>query len=406
MTDSASPMTLNGLRVVSVRLFVFWRGAWEAEVEIDPDDVTTAPTSGPATLAVAGQTLTGSVDARASGTFVNKAFARVVGGAGAWDQTVPQQDFAQASGVLSTTVYQQTASLIGETVADLSPATWGSHVIRSRGPASRVFGALDWWVDLSGVTNVGARSAATPDASFQLIDFHPIEQRIEFTCEGAILLPGTTVTDARLNGATLTTRDVEQVFDRDGSRGMAWCASAAASPLTSVLQNLIVEIAGRTFLRIYRYRLVLYQGSSLALQAVSPAAGVPDLVPLPPTSGLAGAENTLAPSQEVWLAFDHSTEPPRPFIVAYDLTGLPLTTTVDAQTAVHIAPSGTATVDLAGGANALVPAPWATGLAAALAALATALTTGTLGSMSAGGSALTTALGMLPPDATVRVKAT
>ena len=404
---TATPAMLNGQRVASARLFLFWKGAWIVEAALDPDVTSLAPSSGPASLSLAGQTLVGTVDPRGSGSFVDKASARIVAGAGAWDTIVPQQEFAGVGDgpVLSTQVYQATAAIIRETVVDLVPAQWPSHVERSNGPASRIFGALDWWVDFAGITNVGPRPPAVADPSLQILDFDPLEQRVAFTSEAGLLMPGTSLTDPRLNGQTLVVRDVEQVFDRDGSRGTAWCSAAPASRLANALANLVVELGGRTFVRAYRYRLVLYQGAGLALQAVSEEPGLPNIIGLPPSSGLAGCVNKLAPSQELWIAFDQTTQPPTPFILAYSLTGLPLETTVDASVAVHVGPSAVS-VDLAGGLVALATAPWAQALVAALAALAGSLTTGTLASMSTGGAALTTALGALPPAATTKTKAT
>jgi hypothetical protein len=66
--------------------------------------------------------------------------------------------------------------------------------------------------------------------------------------------------------------------------------------------------------------------------------------------------------------------------------GLPLQTTVDATAAVNVGPSAAA-VALAGGAAALTPAPWASGLASALATCAGAL-----------GSATTIAQAAAPHD--------
>lgn len=346
--------TLNGLRAIAVRLFLMWRGAWIADVEIDPDNIATVPTTGAATLLVGGVTLTGTVDPRGSGTFSGKASVRVVGGAGGWDQTVPAQHFHEDTGVSSTSVYQATASIVHETVNDLAPVTLGIDVIRTTGAASRIFGAADWWVDLTGITNVGARPAATADQSLIIADFAPLEQRVDFSCD-ALLLPNTTLSDPRFNGASPIVRDVEQVFDREGSHGVAWCSSQAASRLTSALANVVVELGERAFLRAYRYRLIVYQGARLALQAVNPAASggsVPDLIPVSAWSGLAGCVNKLAPGQQVFVAFDHTTEPAQPVIVGYSLTGLPLETTVDASTAVHLAPTASL-VDLAGGGHPL-----------------------------------------------------
>jgi hypothetical protein len=402
--------TLNGLRVLSARLFQFWRGAWIAELELDPDDVAQAPTGGPTTLSLGGATLFGTVDGRGSGSFLTRASARVVGGAGGWDRVVPRQDFHSDAGVLSTDVYTQTAGLIGETVKDLTPAPFGViDFVRTMGCASRVFGGADWFVDLDGVTNVGPRPPATADPSLTIVDFDPLKQRVDFACDG-LLMPNTTLRDPRLNGATPIVRDVEQIFDRDGSRGYAWCSAQPISRLTSALANFVIEAAGRAFLRAYRYRLIEYQGERASLQAVSSQAGVPDLIPLAPWSGLAGAVATLAPGQEVFVAFDHTTDVPQPILLGYSLASLPLESKVDASLAVHVGQSA-ALVALAGGAGPLVLESGYAPLLGALGALAStlgALATppGPLAPVGAAFATFAAALSSLPPSATTKTLAT
>lgn len=366
-------LSVNGVRSKSCRLYTMWRGAWIAELELDPDDTSTLTTtlasSGPASLSIGATTLTGSIDARGTGSFLGKGAARVVGGGGGWDQTVPAQDFHADIGVPSTQVYQQTATLVGETVNDLTPASLGNDVIRSTGPASRVFGAGDWWVGFDGVTNVGARPTPTADASLVIVDFDPLEQRVEFSCD-VPLVPGTVLSDPRFNGTNPVVRDVEQVFDAHGSTGTAWCSVNPASRLTSALTNLIIELGTRTYLRARRYRVIQYQGNRLALQAVSSAAGMPDIIPLAQWSGLAGASAKLANGQVVFVGFDHTTAPPQPILLGYALDGLPLESTVDATTAVHIAPTA-ASVDLAGGGH---PIAFGDGVMTELGRIAAAIT--------------------------------
>jgi hypothetical protein len=337
----AAPITLNGtIRVLSVKLFVLWRGAWEAECDIDPDQVALAPTSGPAVLVVGTTTLTGTVDPRGSGSFLTTAKARIVGGRGAWDQTVQRQDFYAPGGVTTATVYPAIGASVGEAVVVQTPTLLApGHYEVSAGPASRIFAGVDWWVDFTGVTNVGVRPPLPQDPTLTIVDFDPSQQKVEFSCDNP-LTPGTVLTDPRFNGVSQTVRDVEQTLDKTGAHGFAWCSVNPASRLTSALQNLILETAGRAFLRAYRYRFVLPQNGGLALQAINPVAGVPDLVPVTAWSGLAGASNTLAPSQEVFIAWDFTTPgAPQPLPVAVSLQALPLKTAIDASVEIDIGPT-------------------------------------------------------------------
>lgn len=398
------------LRCLSARLVHFYLGAWVADVVLDLDAITDAPSSGGATLFLGGVNLSGTVDPRNSGTFGPAARVRLVAGAGAWDQVVPSQDFHVDGGVLSTNVYQQTASLIGETVVDASPVQLGIDFVRSSGPASRIFRDKPWWVDVTGVTNVGPRPASSPDASLLVRDFDPSRGRITFSCD-TLLLPNTAMTDARFNGASVVVYDVEQLFDAQGSQGWAWVGQTPATQLIGNFKAATLEWTRANYLRVIRYRLIQYQGPGpgggpprLALQAVTPSAGLPDIVPLFPFSGLAGAVNTLAPSQEVLVVFENA-DPTLPRIVGYSLDGLPLKTTIDASVEVDIGPSAPV-VALAGGVTPLVLATWATGLAAALTTFATAAASATTAAQIAtAAGALETALGALPAPATVKTKA-
>lgn len=398
MADAA---TLNGLRATRVRLLIPWRGAWVADVELDPDSVSQAPTGGPATLVVGGATLTGTVDPRGTGSFVAGAAARVVAGAGGWDEPVTASHFHADNGVRSTNVYAATASLVSETVNDLAPATLGIDFVRSAGPASRVLDAVDWWVDLTGVTQVGARPTPTADPSLQIIAWDALEQRAELQCE-ALVLPGTVLSDPRFNGVTPTVRDVEQSFDGHAFRATAWCSSAPVSRLASALRRAVREMGGRTYLTVYEYRIVQQNSDGrLQLQAVHPTDGLPDTLPVSIWTGTQGVSASVLPGAQVLVEFV-AGDPTRPVARGFALGATPVSLTLDATTAVHVGPDA-ASVDVAGGASALVPAPWAAALAQALLAFANGLNPTTLAGQAA---TLVTALGLLPPAATTKTKAT
>lgn len=356
------PLTLtlaNGkkLRCTTARVFQFVLGAWVVDLTLDLDNPADAPSSGKATAFVGGVSMSGTVDPRNSGTFGPSARARLVAGAGAWDSVAPAQDFHVDGGVLSTQVYEQTAALIGETVVEAEPVTFGPDFVRSSGPANRVFRDTPWWLDLAGVTHVGPRPTSTADASLFVRDFDPSHNVVTFSCD-TLVLPVTAMTDARFNGASVAVNDTEQLFDRDGSTGWGWVGPSPTSLLVGSLKSLALEATRAPYLRILRYRLILYQGPGpgggpprLALQAVTPSAGLPDIIPLFPYSGLAGAVNELGPSQEVLVCFENA-DPTLPRIVGYSLEGLPLKTTLDASVELDLGPT-TPSVKLAGGGHFL-----------------------------------------------------
>lgn len=322
---------VNTSRAISVRLFIPWRGVWLADVDLDPEDAKAAP-SGTVTLKIGETTLLGTVDERSSGRFASSVHLRIVGGGGNWDKALSPQYFATDGGVSSRDVYESTATEIGEQVNDPSPVSLGSYFTRSGGVARRVFGARDWFVDLAGVTQVGARPAATPDKTVEVMSFEAQAQRLELASD-AVLLPGTVISDARFDGQ-LVVRDVEQTFDTTGSRATAWCAKAPAPRLAGVLENMVREFAGVTWLRCYAYRFINANGARLNLQAVDKGPNLPDTIPIPIMPGMAGLSAKLTASQTVLVAFLEG-DPRQPIVVGFD-GNLPQEVTIDAVSLVNL----------------------------------------------------------------------
>jgi hypothetical protein len=360
--------------IVSAHLLHFFAGAWVVDVEISADSYQAlGMPSGKVVLVLGGVPMSGTIDPAASGTFGPTARARIVGGAGGWATEVPAQDWHFDNGVFSTTVYQATAAVVGETVADLEPQFFNIDFVRPKGPASSVFRDFAWYVDTAGLTNVGPRAPGTQDPSLVIREYDPVTQRVTFSCD-TLLVPGTTLLDLRFNGATPTIFDVEQVFDGRGSIGWAWSGPKAESQLAGDLKSAVLYWTRAALLRMYRYRLINYQGpgpgggpSRMALQACTPTAGVPNILPIMPSSGVAGAVAMLAPSQEVLVIFENA-DPTVPRVIGYSLAnGLPLTATYDAQTLLALGPTAPA-VQIAGG---IVPVALATPLTTFMDALKT-----------------------------------
>lgn len=331
---------VNASRAVSVRIVTQWRGVWFADVDLDPDDAKNPP-SGRVSLAIGAARLTGSVDPRGSGRFLNSVRLRIVGGGGGWDKPVTPQHFHNDAGVKSTQVYSATAGQVGETVNDLTPVADGVDFVRSAEAASLVTADVDWYVDLDGVTQIGPWPPASPDKTLEILGFDPNTQRLDVSTD-AIVLPGTTFTDARFDG-TLTARDVEQVFDSNGSRASIWCGEAAASRLTGALESMVVHFSGRTYLRTYPYRYISDAGGGrLNLQAVDKSVGLPDVLPVTVWPGMAGLSATLTPSQTVRVAFLEG-DPRQPIVVGFD-ANLPSVVTIDATDTVNLGGEGGAPV--------------------------------------------------------------
>jgi hypothetical protein len=403
------PLALGSLNVIAAVITIPWRGAWYADLTIDLQDQAVAPT-GAQVLTVGAapdpvMTFAGTIDPRWSGSFVGTARVRLVAGAGGWSKPVTAQDFSSLSNVPVNELYRATAALVGETVSVSGPGTGAAHFVRTAsgpGPAVRVFGDLDWYVDFAGITQVGSRPAATADTDLQLLNFEALEQRA--TLAGAFCVPNTTLSDPRLNGASPIVRDVEMRIDHTGTWVTAWCSGAPISRAEAALRALVREYAGVATLKTYEYRYVLSSSGGLALQATDASAGAPDLNPIAEGTGMAGVLATLAPSTLVYITFV-AGRPTQPLLISYDSSKVPLQNSLDATTLVKVGPSA-ASVLLAGGADFLVKATPYADLLAALAVFASALSTASnLGNVIAAGDALNTALGGLPPAPTTITKA-
>lgn len=444
-----TPITLTPVggpvyAVARGHLIMLQRGTWVLDVELGALSVQTyGMPSGKCVVVFGGTPMTGTIDAASSGAFGPTATARIIGGGNGWSTAPPAQQWHADNGVLSTQVYETVASMVGEVLVDLAPQPLGVDVVLSGSdPASAVFRDEPWFVDTTGTTYVGPRPPAIPDASLVIRDWDPVQQKASFSCN-APLLPGTPLVDTRFGAATFTVASVEQIFDGNGSIGWAWASApalpgASAGPATvavDALKAAALQWTRAAYLRVYRYRFVLDQGDGpggpparMALQAVAPSAGMPDLLPITPWSGVAGVISTLAPSQEVLVVFENA-DPTLPRIIGYSLataggeppgaaSGLPLSTTIDASTELDVGPT-VPLVKLAAGADFLVLATPYAALLSALETFASSMgAAGTpppttlaqvisaIAAQTAAATALSTALGALPAPATVKTKAT
>jgi hypothetical protein len=343
----------GNLNVLEARLLLPYLGVWIADLSLDAATIASAPSSGPVTIGIGPDastdpttTLVGTIDPRGSGSFSSLLRMRVLGGGGGWEQSVSRQFFAADSGLTTAGVYTPTAALVGEKVQVLAPRSIQSFT-RMMGPARRVLDAEpSWWVDpVTGTTFVGPRPAAVADPSLTLIEWNAQEQIATMTCD-ALVLPGTTLSDPRLNGASPVVCDVEQVFGPKGSTVKAWCN--AANPLAALandLRSMVLEFSGIKYARSYLYR-VTQQGADgrLGLQAVHPSVGIPDALPVPTMWGAPGMAAKFTPGTTVAVRFLEG-DPTQAVVDLYDGT-LPIELDLNATTLVKLA-GGAAPIALA-----------------------------------------------------------
>lgn len=173
--------TFAGARVISTTVTIPWYGAWSADLVLAV--VTTVPPSGAFTLG--DLALTGFVQRTAS--FAGSRSARLVGGFGGWQKVVPAYGYSLPSGVMLSSVLRDVAAAVGEQVNVVNDAAIGSFFVREGAPAARVLRQLagaTWWIDPSGVTQVGPRANTAPITSaFDVIGWSGARGRFEIASE-------------------------------------------------------------------------------------------------------------------------------------------------------------------------------------------------------------------------------
>lgn len=307
-------LALDGRSVFQVRMHMPARGAWFADVSLDTSATSAVP-SGRVTLDLRGERLTGTVLPEASGRFGARVVARVVAGGGGWGRLVDGQHFQSDTGVLLSSVVRATAAAAGETVGLVTDTSLGPDYVRSAGPAARVLGERDWYVDDAGTTQVQPRTPTRAPEDATVLDYDP-RTRVASILALKLVRPGWTISDDRFDGA-LVVRDVETVLDANGQRVTAWCSPVAGSPLVAALRATVLELAGAVYLRTYRYRVYNLSGDRLNLQIVTPTTGVPDVLPIEVLHGMPGVRVKVQLGAEVLVVFAEG-DPGLPRVVAWE----------------------------------------------------------------------------------------
>lgn len=189
MTDFAS---FADERAITVEVCMPRYGLWSADVVL----ASSAPIPSVASPLVIGDlTLLGTVFRAAS--FAGARSARVVGGYGGWDNSVPAQDYRGAN-VRVSTVLRDAATAVGEKIQiDMTDSALGRFT-RANGPASRVLRLISgdsWWVAPDGVTHAGPRPGGPITSEYQVINWGGRTGRFQIATEHiADWLPGRTFT--------------------------------------------------------------------------------------------------------------------------------------------------------------------------------------------------------------------
>ncbi len=206
---------ISGARVSKLELTVPHYGLWAADVELP----TTAAIPTACTLTVADLTLSGTV-ARTD-AFAGLRTARIEGGGNGWPTVVGQQEYFNPAGVKVSTIMGDLAGLIGEKVAIASDSSVGTYFFRVSAQAARFLRQLSgglWWVDKSGVTQLGtARDSSPVRTAFLIHEFDPATGRMTAITENpADWMPGRQVSNNVLTTAR-TLSLVRHIVSNDGT---------------------------------------------------------------------------------------------------------------------------------------------------------------------------------------------
>ena len=303
--------TLGCFPATHVVVHVPSTGPWWAEVDLVEEPSLPA---GPLTLALGALALVGTVDPRAAGTFGLQRRVRLVAGAGGWSALLVAKAWHNDAGIRARTIAEDAARLAGETLGGFAPVSEriGVDYVRQAGPASRVLedviGGAEWWVDYDGVTQVGARATSPAAAgAYELVEYNPRTCLAVLTMDDLGAVGIGTVLSERLDEPQ-TVRELVIDVTPEEVRVRAWCGESRASRLASLFRGLVERATDGRLFGLWRYRVIRMTGGEspdgrVELQAVSRAAGLPDVLPASALTGAAGIWAHLSAGALVYVEF-------------------------------------------------------------------------------------------------------
>ncbi len=241
---------------------------------------------------------------------------RCVAGRGGWGKPLPKKGYNNDAGVRSATIIRDAASSCGEAVGMLPTTAHGPHYARVAGePASAVlnFAAPNaWYIDLAGVTQFGARPAATYTGDGARVRTDLAVGVIELDVnEVGNLAPGVTI-----DGHGPAT-DIEFDLDATRLRVRAYFARQLDRRLAAFKAIFDALYPTLKYRGSWEFRVVTQNGERLNLQPARVASGMPDLSNVPVRPGVAGWRSDVALGELVLVAFADG-DPTRPQVFAHD----------------------------------------------------------------------------------------
>lgn len=317
-------LSVAGHRALKARLMVPNQGPGFVEATLDEAvDVT-----GRVDVRFADLEISGTVQDRAAGTFAMGAAVRVVFGGAGWPTILDPKHYHNDASVKASQVATDAARAAGEDLGTFEPgaAKLGVDYVRRAVAASTVLedaaGGVPWWVDYEGRTQVRERPTGAAEGA-TVLEYDPRARLLTMAAvDLAGIAPGLTVTDERL-GEDQIIRDLEVIVEEGKLRIRAWCGDGARARgrLGGLLRDIARHAVSDRIWGIWRYRVVsMASDGRVRLQAVSKAAGLPDVLPCPQHPGAAGVHAELAPGSEVLVQFVEGS-PTRPIVTGFATKG-------------------------------------------------------------------------------------
>lgn len=316
-------VTVGGVRSQRLDLYAGSTGPWYLEAILDSDTAV----SGRVVARIGALQLSGTVAPGNAGTYAQRRSLRLVAGAGGWGSPLPRENYHDPHGVSCQVVASDAARDCGETLGSMAfpEAKLDAHFVRRVGPGSavleRLLGDRQWWVDEAGVTQGGTRPTRTPRRGcYQLTGngYNPLTRTVELAVDDpSDLWVGSVLTEGLDEPQTI--REFEIHVDGDKCRVVAYTGGEASSSsrLGRAFAALLEQREAKRLYGTYRYRVYSDpKDGALDLQAVRPIAGLPDVLPVLQSAGIAGALSRLLPGAIVRIAFDEG-DPTMPYVSGY-----------------------------------------------------------------------------------------
>lgn len=294
-------ITLNGNTAHSCVVYAHETGCWTAEVQCDADSM-----SGKVTLDLEGvEFICSVIKAQRDQAWLH---VELQGGAG-WSKELPPKAYAvNDAGTKVQLIVEDLARSVGETLGSIELGTprLGPQHTRPAGRASvslqEALRGTNWYVDYSGVTQIGARPSRTLTSdAFTLLGYKREAHEAIVSVDAA---------DAILPGDVIEHELVPEGF-RVKSLTLRWDPSVLLQmtlkadddmDVVSLIQRIVALQLQEKLYGVYEYQVAGQSGQKLDLQPIRTKL-MPSLARVPIWPGIPGAKMTIPTGMRCLVIF-------------------------------------------------------------------------------------------------------